>query len=63
MKIYLSTSIESEIKLVHYPTGIIIVENFSRSAFRNREKAFEKLKELVPDYKLEDILVERFSFA
>ncbi len=59
----ISNSIESEIRLVHYPTGIIIIENSSRSAFKNREKSLEKLKELVPDYKLEDVFTEQFKLA
>lgn len=54
---------ESEIKLIHLPTGTVIIENESRSSHVNREKAFERLKEIIPDYKREDILIEKFTLA
>lgn len=54
---------EAEIKLIHLPTGTIIIENSSFSSFLNRERAFEKLKETVPDYKLEDVQIKTFRNA
>lgn len=54
---------EAEIKLTHLPSGTVIIENSSFSIFLNRERAFERLRELVPDYKREDIQIDTFRFA
>lgn len=73
---YFSTSLEelnmnmreqqrhmAEIKLTHLPSGTVIIENSSFSSFLNRERAFERLKELVSEYRKEDVLIEAFRTA
>lgn len=54
---------ESKIELLHTPTGIKIVENSTIFFFLNRERAFERLKICVPNYKKEDVKIKTFEYT
>lgn len=56
-------TIESTVKITYLPTGTVIKVNDSPSSFLNKEKAFDKLRKLVPNFDINDVLVEQFRFA